>query len=59
MGFPMARLGHLKGLTHENQPLLAAAWWECYGFGSSQVRDEIVGGTGWAPQIWSLGYKPL
>lgn len=33
------RLGHLKGLTHENQPLLAAAWWECYGFGSSQVAE--------------------
>ena len=35
----LPRLGHLKGLTHENQPLLAAAWWECYGFGSSQVAE--------------------
>jgi len=36
------RLGQLKGLTHENQPLLAAAWWECYGFGSSQVKRRVL-----------------
>eukprot|EP00438_Fugacium_kawagutii_P004396 Skav225522 [mRNA] locus=scaffold2440:73151:89174:+ [translate_table: standard] len=36
------RLGQLKGLTHENKPLLAAAWWECYGFGFSQVPVNVV-----------------
>ncbi|CAK9009875.1 unnamed protein product [Durusdinium trenchii] len=36
------RLARLKGLTHENKPLLAAAWWECFSSGGSQVKRQVL-----------------
>ncbi|CAJ1334115.1 unnamed protein product, partial [Effrenium voratum] len=36
------RLGKMKGLTFCNRNLLAHAWWECYGFGSPQMKRRVL-----------------
>jgi len=36
------RLERLRTSTSENGMLLAAAWWECYGLGRSQVKRRVL-----------------
>ncbi|CAE7486317.1 unnamed protein product, partial [Symbiodinium pilosum] len=36
------RLSKLRGMLQDNDTLLAAAWWECYGLGRSQVKRRVL-----------------
>lgn len=36
------RLTKMRGMLTENDSLLAAAWWECYGLGRSQVKRRVL-----------------
>lgn len=38
----LRHLRDLQSITDDNEPLIRAAWWECFGMGRTQMKRHVL-----------------